>query len=185
MLYSSQFIEYGEILINYLPFLLIGKRVVIYLAKGDNLLMFLIWLSLQQAIQSLTKYSMYILEEDLMPVTISWIHSLVLLEVSKTNLLKYLCLQDWLLILCGNIIISLFHCVVLPYIKINFFPATTHLWNNLPQNIRDSPSNYILQSRLKTLYNNPVKTSSIFVVWFTSWFTSDKFSTLSFKAKLY
>jgi hypothetical protein len=34
----------------------------------------------------------------------------------------------------------------------SFFPATIHLWNNLPQYIRDSPSNYILKSRLKTYY---------------------------------
>jgi hypothetical protein len=40
----------------------------------------------------------------------------------------------------------------------SFFPATIHLlWNNLPQYIRDSPSNCILKSRLKTYYNNPVK----------------------------
>ena len=35
--------------------------------------------------------------------------------------------------------------------------ATIHLWNNLPQYIRNSPSNCILKSRLKTYYNNPVK----------------------------
>jgi hypothetical protein len=39
----------------------------------------------------------------------------------------------------------------------SFFPATIHLWNNLSQYIRDSPSNCILKSRLKTYYNNPVK----------------------------
>jgi hypothetical protein len=39
----------------------------------------------------------------------------------------------------------------------SFFPTTIHLWNNLPQYIRDSPSNCILKSRLKTYYNNPVK----------------------------
>jgi hypothetical protein len=40
----------------------------------------------------------------------------------------------------------------------SFFPATIHLlWNNLPKYIRDSPSNCILKSRLKTYYNNPVK----------------------------
>jgi hypothetical protein len=41
----------------------------------------------------------------------------------------------------------------------SFFPATIHLWNNLPQYIRDSPSNCILKSRLKTYYNNPLKSS--------------------------
>jgi hypothetical protein len=38
-----------------------------------------------------------------------------------------------------------------------FFPTTIHLWNNLPQYIRDSPSNCILKSRLNTYYNNAVK----------------------------
>ena len=38
----------------------------------------------------------------------------------------------------------------------SFFPATIHLWNNLPQYIRDSHSNCILKSRLKTYYNNPL-----------------------------
>ena len=45
----------------------------------------------------------------------------------------------------------------------SFFPATIHLlWNNLPQYIRDSPSNCILKSRLKTYYNNPVKSPKYF-----------------------
>ena len=44
----------------------------------------------------------------------------------------------------------------------SFFPATIHLWNNLPQYIRDSPSNCILKSRLKTYYNNPVKPPKYF-----------------------
>jgi hypothetical protein len=43
----------------------------------------------------------------------------------------------------------------------SFFPATI-LWNNLPQYIRDSPSNCILKSRLKTYYNNPVKPPKYF-----------------------
>jgi hypothetical protein len=44
----------------------------------------------------------------------------------------------------------------------SFFPASIHLWNNLPQYIRDSPSNCILKSRLKTYYNNPVKPPKYF-----------------------
>jgi hypothetical protein len=44
------------------------------------------------------------------------------------------------------------------------FPATIHLWNDLPQYIRDSPSNCILISRLKTYYNNPVKPSKYFLL---------------------
>ena len=44
----------------------------------------------------------------------------------------------------------------------SFFPATIHLWNNLTQYIRDSPSNCILKSRLKTYYNNPVKPPKYF-----------------------
>ena len=39
----------------------------------------------------------------------------------------------------------------------SFFPANVHPWNNLTQYIKDSPSNCILKSRLKTYYNNPVK----------------------------
>ena len=58
----------------------------------------------------------------------------------------------------------------------SFIPATIHLWNNLPQYIRDSPSNCILKSRLKT-YN---RISKIFFVWFTS----GQYSTYTFKAKL-
>ena len=41
----------------------------------------------------------------------------------------------------------------------SFFPATIHLWNNLPQYIRDSPSKCILKSRLKTLLQQSSKTS--------------------------
>jgi hypothetical protein len=44
----------------------------------------------------------------------------------------------------------------------SFFPATIHIWNNLPQYIRDSPSNCILKSRLKTYYNNQVKPPKYF-----------------------
>jgi hypothetical protein len=44
----------------------------------------------------------------------------------------------------------------------SFFPATIHLWNNWTQYIRDSPSNCILKSRLKTYYNNPVKPPKYF-----------------------
>ena len=62
----------------------------------------------------------------------------------------------------------------------SFFPATIHLWNDLTQYIRDSPSNCILKSRLKTYYNNPVKPPK----YFSFWFTSGKYSTYSFKAKL-
>ena len=47
----------------------------------------------------------------------------------------------------------------------SFFPATIHLWNNLPQYIRDSPNNCILKSRLKTYYNNPVETPNKIHVW--------------------
>jgi hypothetical protein len=43
-----------------------------------------------------------------------------------------------------------------------FFSATFHFWNNLPQFFRDSPSNCILKSRLKTHYNNPVKPPKYF-----------------------
>jgi hypothetical protein len=43
----------------------------------------------------------------------------------------------------------------------SFIPATIHLWNNLPQYIRDSPSNCILKSRLKT-YNNTVESPKYF-----------------------
>ena len=39
----------------------------------------------------------------------------------------------------------------------SFFPVTIHLWNNLAQYIRDSHCNCIWKSRLKTYYNNPVK----------------------------
>ena len=39
----------------------------------------------------------------------------------------------------------------------SFVPATMHLWKNLAQYIRDSHSNCIVKSRLKTYYNNPVK----------------------------
>jgi hypothetical protein len=44
----------------------------------------------------------------------------------------------------------------------SFFPAIIHLWNNLPQYIRDSPSNCILKYKLKTYYNNPVKPPKYF-----------------------
>ena len=41
----------------------------------------------------------------------------------------------------------------------SFIPATIHLWNNLPQYIRDPPSKCILKSRLKTLLQQSSKTS--------------------------
>ena len=41
-------------------------------------------------------------------------------------------------------------------------PAIIHPWKNVPQYIRDSPSNCILISRLKTYYNYPVKPPKYF-----------------------
>jgi hypothetical protein len=48
-------------------------------------------------------------------------------------------------------------------IQLKNLTNVVHLWNNLPQYIRDLPSNCILKSRLKTYYNNPVKPHRIAV----------------------
>ena len=58
-----------------------------------------------------------------------------------------------------------------------FFTSTIHLQNNLPQYMKDSPS----KIQIKDLIQQSSKTSSMFFAWLTS----GKYSTHTFKAKVY